>query len=197
MRQEVSSRPTILAFLILAAALIGAIVLLLVSQPTPVQITIIPPEPTLTPAPPGPITVYITGEVRQTGTFTIPFGSRVEDALTAAGGTTENADLTRVNLAAVLRDGDQLHVFALPGTSADGGAQNLTLATPPGGPIVYINTATLEELQTLPGIGAGTAQAIIDYREANGFFRSMDDLDQVPGIGPATLAELEGLISFE
>lgn len=196
MRQDVSSRNMLLAFLILAAALIAAIALLLASRPTPVQITIIPPDPTITPSPPGPITVYITGAVNQTGTFTVPYGSRVEDALTAAGGTAENADLTRINLAAILRDGDQVHVFANPGTTT-AGAENLTLATPPGGPVVYVNTATLEELQTLPGIGAGTAQAIIDYREANGFFRSMDDLDQVPGIGPATLAELEGLISFE
>lgn len=195
MRQEPPARNIIVAFLIVAIAIIGGAVLLLTSRPQPVQITIIPPEPTITPSPPGTISVYVTGEVAQEGIVSIPHGSRVEEALAAAGGTTENADLTRVNLAAILHDGDQVHVFALP--AADTPQGEPSLATPPGGAVVYINTATLEELQTLPGIGPGTAQAIIDYREANGPFRNMDDLDQVPGIGPATLANLEGLISFD
>ncbi|NWF68471.1 MAG: ComEA family DNA-binding protein [Chloroflexi bacterium] len=192
---EPSPRMTIAAFLIVAAAIIGGLVLLLATRPTPVAITINPPLPTRTPeatATPGPITVYVTGEVAQPGVITLPYGSRVEAALAAAGGTTENADLERVNLAGILRDGDQVHVAARTSQESES-----VLATPSGGGVVFVNRAALEELMTLPGIGQTTAQAIIAYREANGPFSSMEDLDQVEGIGPGTLANLEGLISFE
>ncbi len=191
---DASPRATIVAFLLVAAAIIGGIVLLLSTRPTPVQITVNPPLPTRTlePTPTRlPILVYVTGEVAQPETtVTLPYGSRVQDAIDAAGGATENADLTRVNVAAILYDGDQVHV---PPMSTD----ETVLATPLGGGIVFINRATAEEIDTLPGIGETTAQAIVAYREANGPFTSMENLDQVEGIGPSTLAELEGLISFE
>jgi competence protein ComEA len=190
---DTSPRATIIAFLLVAAAIIGGIVLLMATRPEPVQITVNAPLPTRTPEPTPtrlPILIYVTGEVAQPETtVTVPYGSRVQDAIDAAGGVTENADLTRVNVAAILYDGDQVHVPAM-GTGE-------AIATAPGGDIVYINRATVEEIDTLPGIGETTAEAIVAYREANGLFTSMDDLDQVEGIGPSTLAELEGLISFE
>jgi competence protein ComEA len=191
---DASPRATIVVFLITAAAVIGGIVLLLATRPQPVQITVNPPLPTntLEPTPTRlPIIVYVTGEVAQPeSTITLAYGSRVQDAIDAAGGVTENADMALVNLAALLHDGDQVDVPAL-------GAPETVLATPPGGVVIYINQASAEEIDSLPGIGPSTAVAIVAYREANGPFSSMDDLDQVDGIGPSTLAELEGLISFD
>jgi competence protein ComEA len=197
MNNEVSGRTTIIAFVVIVLAIAGGAALLISTRPTPVQITINPPVPTGTPLPTGtpePILVYVTGAVaKPESSVSLPAGSRVSDALEAAGGVTEDADLERVNPAGVLHDGDQVHVpVKLPEVTAEP-----VLPTPSGGPIVYINTATMEELQTLPGVGEATAQNIIDYREANGAFTSLEDLDQVSGIGEAMLARLEPLISFE
>jgi competence protein ComEA len=186
---------TVVAFLIFALAVIAGGVLIWLNQPVPVQITINPPAATATPAPTataGPILVYVTGAVNNPQTtVSLPPGSRVQDAIEAAGGLTADADLERVNLAGILHDGDQIHVPSI------GEATETILPTETGGGIVYINTATLEELMTLPGIGQATAQAILDYREANGRFASLEDLDNVEGIGPATLEEIGPLLSFE
>lgn len=189
------ARSTIAAFVLLALAVIGGGVLLLVTRPQPVQITINPPVPTASPAPtetPGPITVYITGAVQapQT-TLSLPAGSRVQEAIDAAGGFLVGADLDRVNLAQILRDGDQVHV------PATGSEIEAVLATPNTSGVVFINRATTEELQTLPGIGPALAGRILAYRDENGLFANFDDLDQVSGIGPSLLAELEGLVAFD
>lgn len=191
---ELSSRNVIAAFVIIAVAIVGGGILLLVSRPQPVQITINPPVPTATPEPtatPGPVTVYVTGAVQQPEmTLSLPAGSRVQDAIDAAGGALVNADLERVNLAAVLRDGDQVHVPAL-------GDTNVVLATPNSGGLVAINRATAEELQTLPGVGPALAGRIIEYRQANGPFADLAALDEVSGIGPAMLDNLKDLIVFD
>ncbi|MBE2271681.1 MAG: ComEA family DNA-binding protein [Anaerolinea sp.] len=187
-------RLTILSFVLLAVTVIGAAVLLLLTRPAPAQITIVPPAPTATATLLPDIEIYVTGAVSQPNSLiTLPHGSRVSDALAAVGGAASNADLARLNLAAILHDGDQVHVFAVGEISAP-----VTLATPQGGVvIVYINTATLEELETLPGVGAVLAQRIIDYRESVGRFNSMADLDAVEGIGAALMDQLEGLIAFD
>jgi len=202
MENNVSPRTTILASLIVVIIIVAGAALLLLTRPEPVEITINPPIPTQTPAPtetPSPILVYVTGAVNQPETTVmIPYDSRVSDAIEAAGGTTDDADLTLVNMAAILHDGDQVHVPSVAEAEEDAtSAEVEALPTRPGGEVVYINRATEEELQTLPGIGAVTAANIIDYREANGAFTSLEDLDNVPGIGASTLETLEPLISFE
>lgn len=191
-----SARAALLAFLVLAILIALSGALLLLSRPESVQITIKPPPPTATPVPtstPQPLLVYVTGEVAQRGTrHVLPYGSRVSDAVAAAGGFTDLANRELVNLAGLLRDGDQVHV---PSNEANrlGGA----LPTPSGGDLVNVNQATLEDLVTLPNIGPVTAQKIIDFREQVGPYLELADLDDVSGIGPATLEKLGELIRFD
>lgn len=193
---EISPRSTIIAFIVVAVMIAVGAALLYIGQPQVVEIVVNPPEPTLTPEPthtPEPILVYVTGEVNNPETtITLAYGSRVSDAIEAAGGLTENADIERVNLAGIARDGDQIHVPAIGDDEVE-----VALPTPSGGEVVYLNSATLEELETLPGIGATTGQAILDYREENGAFANLEDLDNVPGIGPSTLENIAELVSFE
>ena len=112
------------------------------------------------------------------------------DAAAAAGGLTDLADPSLVNMAGILRDGDQVHVRAIQ-------SDDEALPTPSGGQRVYVNTATLDELQTLPGVGPAIAQRIIDYRQENGPFERFDDLGNVSGIGLATLEEWRELILLD
>jgi competence protein ComEA len=193
--QEPPARNTILAFVLIAVAIVGGGILLLVTRPQPVQITINPPLPTATAEPtttPGPITVYITGAVEQPQTtLTLPSGSRVQEAIDAAGGLLNDADLDRINPAQILRDGDQVHV---PSITVEA---EVVLATPNSAGIIFINRATTAELETLPGVGPALAGRIITYRDENGPFASLDDLDNVSGIGPSLLQEMEGLIAFD
>jgi competence protein ComEA len=191
---ETGSRSTLILFTLLILAIIAGTALLLATRPAPVTITINPPPPTATALPsatPAPITVYVTGAVAQPGTtVTLPPGSRVEDALAAAGGILPSADMERVNLAALLRDGDQVHVPAV-------GDADAAIATASGGTLININTATADEIDQLPGIGPALAERIVAYRETTGPFASLDDLDQVEGIGPDVLADIGALIVFE
>lgn len=194
---QTSPYVTLIIFVILIIATIVGGAMLVMSRPEPTEITINPPLPTATSAPtatPEPISVYITGEVNEPqSTITLAHGSRVEDVVEEAGGFTENANLDLVNLAGIVRDGDQIHVPSLE----DESEEDVALPTPSGGGIVFVNSATLEELTTLPGIGVSTAQAIIDYRTENGVFASLDDLDNVPGIGPGTLENISELVAFD
>jgi competence protein ComEA len=200
MQSQASPLSTLVAFIIVALLIIGSGTLLLSSRPEPVQITIHPPIPTATPQPtatPSPILVYITGEVsKPETTVEILYGSRVMDAISAAGGFTNRADKSLVNLAGILHDGDQVHVPAFINTDNDNTTIE-SLPTPSGGNVIYVNTATLDELETLPGVGPALAQRIIDYRTESGSFTRLEDLDNVSGIGEATLDNLRDLIAFD
>jgi len=196
MSSSASPRLTLILFLAALVFITAGGALLLLSRPKPATIIIHPPVPTATPLPtttPAPIWVYVSGAVHQPETLHIlPFGSRVTDAIAAAGGFTDLANQSLVNLAGILRDGDQIHV-----PSIDPASDHAALPTPAGGPQVYVNTAGLDELETLPGVGPALAQRIILYREAAGPFKSLDELDNVSGIGQATLEKLRGLVAFD
>jgi competence protein ComEA len=152
------------------------------------------PSPT-----PEPIVVYVTGAVNHAGVFKLPPDSRVVDAVEVAGGFAEGADLNLVNLASPLSDGQQLVIpglSTLPTPELTIGENGLLVTpTPFAGQLININTADVELLDTLPGIGPTTAQKIVDYREENGPFTSVDELLHIPGIGPSTLEEIRGLVT--
>jgi competence protein ComEA len=135
--------------------------------------------------------VNVVGAVRRPGLYRLKDGSRVADAVTRAGGPTPKAQIELVNLAARIVDGEQIVVprrgLAGPSVAAPDGAA----ATGP----VHLNSATLEQLDALPGVGPVTAQKILDYRQQHGAFGSVDELDAIAGIGPARLETLRGLVA--
>jgi competence protein ComEA len=152
--------------------------------------------PGASPAPPPDapeVVISVAGRVVRPGLVRLPDGTRVADALAAAGGPLPGTDLMGLNIARRLSDGEQLLIGVAPppGQSADGTAP----ATPSGAPRkVDLNTATLEQLDVLPGVGPVTAQRILDWRAAHGRFTSVDQLREVSGIGQARLARLKDLV---
>jgi competence protein ComEA len=134
------------------------------------------------------LVVDVVGAVRRPGLYRLPDGSRVADAVERAGGPTRKANLDLVNQAAPLADGIQVVVpeRTSPGVGPAAGGS--------GGP-VHLNSATIADLDALPGVGPVTAQKILDYRQAHGAFTSVDELDAVPGIGPATIENLRPLVA--
>lgn len=139
------------------------------------------------------VVAHAAGAVLQPGVYELPADSRVTDLIDAAGGASADADLDRLNLAAPVVDGQRVYVprigEAMPADAAVGAAGGQ-----PAGPL-DLNTATLEQLDVLPGVGPATAQAIIDERDRRGGFRSVDDLLDVRGIGPAKLEGLRDLVT--
>ncbi|MEW9512168.1 ComEA family DNA-binding protein [Streptomyces bacillaris] len=156
-----------------------------------------PPSPP--PEPAGEIVVDVAGKVHRPGVQRLPAGSRVADALRAAGGVRAGADVTGLNRARVLMDGEQVRV-GLPPAPADqaasGAAGGVAGASSPSGPAapLSLSTATKEQLETLPGVGPVLAQHIIDHRTESGGFRSVDELRQVSGIGDRRFADLRPLV---
>jgi competence protein ComEA len=154
-----------------------------------------PPIPTarsVRPAVGGQLVVDVVGGVRRPGLYRLPHGARIADAVSRAGGATAKAQLELVNLAAPVADGEQVVVprRGSGGPATAGGPASAATSGP-----VSLSTATLEQLDGLPGIGPVTAQKILDYRQQHGAFSSVDELDAVPGIGPAHLAQLKGLVA--
>ncbi len=143
------------------------------------------------------VVVDVTGQVARPGLVRLPPGARVDDALRAAGGALEGADLRRVNLARVLADGEQLVVPApgeeVPGPTPAAAATGAGTGAPVGP--LDLNTATAADLDALPGVGPVLAERILERRAAHGPYTSVDELAEVDGIGPTTLARLAPLLS--
>ena len=150
-----------------------------------------------------PIEVHVVGAVLRPGLYRFADGSRVQDAITAAGGLSSGADLNALNLAAKLEDGQQLAVPYLGGTTLTAEATQGFRVIPglatqtPAASSININTASAEELSTLPGIGPTIAQRIVDYRTAHGPFSHVEDIMNVAGIGPATFDNIKDAISVQ
>ncbi len=136
------------------------------------------------------VVVDVAGAVRRPGVYRLPPGSRIADAISRAGGAARHANESLVDLAAPLADGEQVLVPAgAGGVVAPAGAGGSASTAP-----VDLNTATVEQLDALPGIGPVTAQKIVDYRTQHGPFTSVDDLDAIPGIGPSRIDNLRGQV---
>jgi competence protein ComEA len=156
----------------------GVLWLATTSRPQGEAITLLPTST------PGMITVYITGAVATPGVYTLPVDSRLDAAVKAAGGFAEGAEEGSINLAQPLTDGQQVVV---PGVVSTGHVNAGR---------VNINTATVTELSTLPGVGPTAAQAIVDYRLEHGPFQAVQDIQLVPGIGPATYDGIKDYITI-
>jgi competence protein ComEA len=133
----------------------------------------------------GTVTVHAAGAVARSGVYELPAGSRVAALVAAAGGPVGDADIDSVNLAARLEDGQRIYV------PHRGEAVPANASAPGASAPLDLNSATLEQLDALPGVGPSTAQAILDYRKKRGRFRSVDELLDVRGIGASKLAGLK------
>ncbi len=162
---------------VLIGLLAAGVLWLSTAQPRGEPVALLP-TPT-----PGNLVIYVSGAVVTPGVYNLPVGSRVGDAIKAAGGLAVGAEEQSINLAAPLSDGDQVDV---PGIVNPG---HINAGR------VNINTASLEELDTLPGIGPTTAQNILDYRLSHGPFQTIQDLLNVPGVGPATFANIQDYVT--
>ncbi|PVZ04995.1 ComEA family DNA-binding protein [Actinomycetospora cinnamomea] len=198
-----------------AVAAVVAAVGVWADRPVPEPVPSLPlvagaPAPPATAGPPsaapvdaGPIVVSVSGKVHRPGLVRLAPGSRVGDAVDAAGGATPDADLTGLNLAARIADGEQV-VVGVPTPAAAGAGAAGSGAAPTGGGAggapapggrVDLNTATLEQLDQLPGVGPVTAQRILEWRAQNGRFTAVEQLQEVSGIGEARLANLRDLVT--
>ena len=159
------------------------------SAPEPVSLSA-ETSPSASASPSGELVIDVVGKVKRPGIVTLPAGSRVHDAVAEAGGVRGKVDASTLNMARVLTDGEQILVGVEP--VAGGAATGDTSAA---GARISLGTATLEQLDTLPGIGPVTAQAIIDHRTERGPFTSVDDLLDVKGIGEKTLADIRDQVT--
>lgn len=162
---------------VLIGLLAAGIIWLAVSPLRGEEVTLLP---TVTPA---LLKVYVSGAVATPGVYSLPDGSRVDAAVQAAGGMLPGADANNINLAMLITDGEQVNIPGIVDTSHVNAGR------------VNINTASLVELDALPGIGPTAAQSILDYRLQNGPFQVIQQIQNVPGIGPATFAGIQNYIS--
>ena len=202
----------LVGFSVVCSLLAAGLLYLAISRPRgqPVQLQ--------SPPTPAPIQVYVTGAVNRPGVYSVPVDSRVGDVLQAAGGALEDADLTRINLAALLVDGQQVFVpvsvqesqaqvegmngsaersQTLPGLPGESAADQVGLTQAGLAPLMNINTASQADLESLPGIGTMKAKAIIAYRQANGPFLSIEAIQEVDGIGPGIFSEIKDFITVD
>ena len=186
------------------AGFVLAGVLIFVSRAPAGQAIVLRPAPTK-----APIVVHVIGAVPRPGLYEFVEGARVQDAIDAAGGMLSTANVNAINLAALLSDGQQLGVpfqtgqeplgdaaaLKLPGSLDNNESASEESSISTDGELININTATLEELDGLPGIGPTIAQRIIDYRSENGPFTTIEEIMDVSGVGTATFDEIKDLIT--
>ncbi len=169
---------------ILIGLIAGAVILLIARQPSgqPIRLE---PKPSL-----APYVVHVDGAVIHPGVYSLAPGSRVQQAIDGAGGYAPDAQTTSINLAAVIEDGQKIYVpkqgEVLPQAPASSGGS---------GSLIDINTAAMDMLVSLPGIGEDRARAIIAYRDANGGFKTIEELQNIEGIGQATYDKLKDLVT--
>ena len=191
-------RPYLAMMFLFLIVLGGTIFFLRRTEPMPIAIITPTPRPTATLA---SIVVDVRGAVAKPGVYTLDAGSRVQDVLTQAGGVLANAEPRTLNFARRLNDGEQLYVpmvgeaSATPPPAVGRSALAATTKTPFGK--ININTATLEELDLLPGIGPSIGQRIVDYRTQNGAFGKAEDLKNVRGIGDALFDQIKELVTVQ
>lgn len=183
-----------IAFGVFCGLLSAGILFLVSGEPRGEPITLEPP-PTA-----APIAVYVTGEVRNPGVFILSPGSRVQDAILAAGDFLDTAEYQNINLAAYLEDSSHIHIPAISAI-----VPTVTFSTPFSGGVrssfvgikININTASQQELESLPSIGPEYAHRIIAFREVYGPFETIEAIQKVYGIGPATYENIKDLITVE
>ncbi len=204
-----SYRLYIAMFVLNLAVVIGIIALLYREPPRPVVVTAPPARaPTNISKANTRIRVTVSGAVKEPGALELDGGARLADALQKAGLKPE-ADLSKLNLTLALKDGDKIHVPAratdaaltkdnasAPTNPAPPTSNASNAATPSAQTKLNLNTATLEELDALPGIGPALAQRILDYRSEHGGFKSVEELKEVRGIGDTLFAELKDLVTI-
>ncbi|MBN2148556.1 MAG: ComEA family DNA-binding protein [Anaerolineales bacterium] len=178
-----------IAFGVVIGLLVGGIIFLASQPPRGDAITLLPPPTAL------PILVHVSGAVAEPGLVSLPQGSRVADAINAAGGLLSDAEASAINLAAVLEDGQKLEVPTAQSTSVPSRALEISRIEGDATELVNINSASQDELEALPEIGPITAQAIIAHRQANGPFQTIEEIQEVEGIGPATYEKIKDLIT--
>lgn len=188
----------------------GVLFLLRRPDPPPIVLHAPPtPAPTITPLPTptvAPMMVFVSGAVQKPGLYTLPVDARVGDALARAGGFTATANAALINQATKLQDGAQVYVpeiseavtsqqppAGVSGEAPTKAVANSNVANAGGGAVVNLNTATVEQLDALPGIGPSKAAAIV----ANRPYATIDELDKVPGIGPSTIDQLRALVTVQ
>ena len=211
----VLNKENLLSYLLVlfVGIIVGAGGLTLTRRVQPAQIVIQPPAPTPVPDPtatPGPLRVFVNGAVAAPAVYELAPGSVVQQAIEQAGGFAAEADTAVVNLAFPLQDGMQIYVPTIAETAAQGQTavtnpvvrtEGIELETAveaaaaaPGG-LIDINSATVADLDTLPGIGPSTAEKIVEYREANGPFAAIEEIMNVSGIGPAKFEQIQAFIT--
>jgi competence protein ComEA len=166
-----------IAYGVLVGLLAGGIIWVATARPRGGNVVL------LSTATPGTVTVYVTGAIAHPGVYTLPDGSRLDAAVKAAGGFVPGAEQQNINLAMILKDGQQIDVPGIVDTSHVNAGR------------VNINTATVSDFDALPGIGPTTAQAIVDFRLQNGPFQTIQDIQNVPGVGPATFDGIKDYIT--
>ena len=175
---------------LLLSLISNGVLLLILNRPPSHEIKIVPPTATTAQT---AVRVFVSGAVATPDVYQVPVGSLVRDAILAAGGYTAEADLNQINLARQVRDQEQVFVpFRSTGQRVPG--ESLWPIGPVGGKI-NLNTATLAELESLPGIGPGLAKSILEYRAINGSFASVEEIKDIPGVGEKTYERLKDLIT--